>query len=143
MAAAVIVHLVLLQFEMQIKAELGPVIKDDAPLIKFGAIVVQLGITMNEGPDVVSIAPGSGAGAAPDTATDDPEVIAEPVAPTGRGTYAPATMNSPDFGAQAFLWWRDEVADRDMNLMRDGGFNWVKQSFSWESIEGADKGVYD
>ncbi len=25
---------------------------------------------------------------------------------TGSGNYLPATMSSPDFGAQAFLWWR-------------------------------------
>ena len=115
-------------------------LSDDGQWVQLAENGAPLGWVVGE---FVSIAPGSGAGAAPDTATDDAEVIAEPVAPTGRGTYAPATMNSPDFGAQAFLWWRDEVADRDMNLMRDGGFNWVKQSFAWETIEGAGKGVYD
>lgn len=59
------------------------------------------------------------------------------------GNFLPATMNSPDFGAQAFLWWREEIADRDLDLMRDAGFNWVKQTFAWETIEGAGRGVYD
>lgn len=52
-------------------------------------------------------------------------------------------MASPDSGVQAFLWWREEVADRDLKLIKDGGFNWVKQLFSWQDIEGAGKGQYD
>jgi hypothetical protein len=52
-------------------------------------------------------------------------------------------MSSPDFGMQAFLWWREEVADRDLGLLKDGGFNWVKQYFAWQDIEGAGKGQFD
>jgi hypothetical protein len=52
-------------------------------------------------------------------------------------------MSSPDFGSQAFLWWREEIADRDLDLMREAGFNWVKQSFAWETIEGVGSGVFD
>lgn len=59
------------------------------------------------------------------------------------GGYLPATMRTPDFGAQTFLWWRSEVADRDLGLMKDGGFNWVKQTFAWETIEGAGPGQFD
>ena len=73
------------------------------------------------------------------TATDTPE----PVASTPEGGFLPATMESPDFGTQAFLWWRPEVADRDLKLIREGGFHWVKQSFSWETIEGAGKSQFD
>ncbi len=66
------------------------------------------------------------------------------VAPaTPAGTFLDASMTSPDFGGQAFLWWREEVAHRDLELMKDSGFRWVKQSFAWETIEGAGKGVYD
>ncbi|NJN84377.1 MAG: family 14 glycosylhydrolase [Caldilineaceae bacterium] len=52
-------------------------------------------------------------------------------------------MTSPDFGAQAFIWWRSEIGDRDLNLMSDAGFNWVKQTFAWETIEGRGKGQFD
>lgn len=52
-------------------------------------------------------------------------------------------MSSPDYGVQAFLWWRPEVADRDLGLIKDAGFNWVKQMFSWQDIEGAGKRKYD
>ena len=52
-------------------------------------------------------------------------------------------MASPDYGIQAFLWWRPEVAHRDLGLVRDGGFTWVKQWFAWRDIEGKGKGQYD
>ena len=81
----------------------------------------------------------------------DPVVAAPTPAPAPAGAatpapvvgFLPATMLSPDRGAQAFLWWRAEIADRDLDLLRDAGFNWVKQSFAWETIEGAGSGVYD
>ncbi|MGD8398802.1 MAG: cellulase family glycosylhydrolase [Anaerolineae bacterium] len=55
----------------------------------------------------------------------------------------PAQMASPDYGIQAFLWWRPEVAHRDLGLIRDAGFTWVKQWFAWRDIEGKGKGQYD
>lgn len=83
------------------------------------------------------------------------QTIAAPAAPAGEqtaagatpaagaGSYQPASMSSPDYGAQAFLWWRSEIADRDLDLLREGGFNWVKQTFAWETIEGAGPGIFD
>ena len=76
-------------------------------------------------------------------AASDNTAAPAPAAEDAPITYLPPTMLSPDFGAQAFLWWRPEVSDRDLMLMKDGGFNWVKQSFAWETIEGAGKGVFD
>ena len=52
-------------------------------------------------------------------------------------------MASPEYGMQAFLWWRPEVATRDLGLIEDAGFGWVKQDFSWRDIEGAGKGIFD
>jgi len=52
-------------------------------------------------------------------------------------------MASPEYGIQAFLWWRPEVASRDLQAIRQAGFTWVKQGFGWRDIEGAGKGVYD
>ena len=85
----------------------------------------------------------------PATATPEPEDTATPAATeeqadtqspqteeAGESGFLPATMESPDFGTQAFLWWRPEVAERDLNLLREGGFHWVKQTFAWENIEG-------
>jgi hypothetical protein len=66
-----------------------------------------------------------------------------PASPTPRPPSQPATMASPDYGIQAFLWWRPEVAHRDLGLIQDAGFAWVKQWFSWRDIEGLGKGQYD
>jgi hypothetical protein len=52
-------------------------------------------------------------------------------------------MASPDYGIQVFLYWREEVADRDLQLVQEAGFRWVKQGFAWREIEGAGKGIYD
>jgi hypothetical protein len=51
-------------------------------------------------------------------------------------------MTSPDYGIQAFLWWRSDVATRDLGLIKDMGFRWVKQVFEWMDIEGAGKGMF-
>jgi hypothetical protein len=76
-----------------------------------------------------------------ETAASEP--APQPAAPSGDGSYLPATMNSPDFGGQAFLWWREEVAHRDLDLMKDANFSWVKQTFAWETIEAPVKGQFD
>ena len=52
-------------------------------------------------------------------------------------------MNSPEYGMQAFLWWRAETADRDLRLIRESDFGWVKQIFGWRDIEGAGKNQFD
>ena len=64
-------------------------------------------------------------------------------APPVAGSFQPSTMLGPDFGAQAFLWWRPEVSKRDLQLMQEAGFNWVKQAFAWETIEGSGKNHFD
>lgn len=56
---------------------------------------------------------------------------------------APVTMTSPDYGMQVFLFWQAEIADRDLQLVQDAGFRWVKQEFAWREIEGSGKGVFD
>lgn len=77
----------------------------------------------------------------PPAATDN---AAQPTTPpTSPVTFLDSSMNSPDYGAQAFLWWREEIADRDLTLMKEADFRWVKQTFAWETIEGAGKGQYD
>ena len=95
----------------------------------------------------------------PATPADTPSPTPEAVAPTATSTAVPTPppaaptatpsregpvrMRSPDYGVQVFLWWREEVADRDLKLAKEGGFRWVKQLFSWQDIEGAGKGHYD
>lgn len=85
-------------------------------------------------------------GAAPsEEAPAQAEPTAEPRAeyPVPTINTEPVTMKSPDYGMQVFLFWKEEIADRDLKLVEDAGFNWVKQEFAWRDIEGAGKGIYD
>jgi hypothetical protein len=52
-------------------------------------------------------------------------------------------LKSPEYAVQAFLWWKAEIARRDLTLIQQMGFTWVKQSFAWRDIEGAAKGHFD
>jgi hypothetical protein len=52
-------------------------------------------------------------------------------------------MPSPAYGMQAFLWWHEEAARRDLQLIDEAGFDWVKQHVAWRDIEGAGKGHYN
>lgn len=106
-------------------------------------------------PEPTATAPATDTPAATSAATAGPSPTAAPtgtsVPPTPTTKPPAATpvvsagdpMASPDFGVQAFLWWRPEVADRDLGLVKDAGFTWVKQLVSWQDIEGAGKGQYD
>ena len=86
-----------------------------------------------------------------DGSAEPPETEAPPQPPSSEvpapvppgGPAGPAQMTSPDFGIQAFLYWRPEVAARDLQLIKDINFRWVKQQIAWRDIEGAGKGVYD
>jgi hypothetical protein len=115
----------------------------DGAWIQIGADGRELGwvaaeFVLEETEAVVAAPAGQPAPAEP---AQQPEAPAAPA--VGSGNYLPATMRSPDFGAQAFLWWRPEIADRDLVLMQEAGFEWVKQAFAWETIEGGGKGQFD
>ena len=81
--------------------------------------------------------------ATPTAEEEQPATLPQVTEQPAESGFLPATMESPDFGTQGFLWWRPEVAERDLNLIREGGFHWVKQTFAWENIEGAGKGHLD
>lgn len=78
----------------------------------------------------------------PPTASSEEQAVAQPAAEIPLNT-APVTMTSPDYGMQVFLFWKGEIADRDLQLVKDAGFRWVKQEFAWREIEGAGKGAFD
>jgi len=66
------------------------------------------------------------------------------VSPTPSPTSWPRTrMQSPEYGLQAHLWWRPNLAERDLALIRDAGFGWVKQNVGWREVEGAGKGIFE
>jgi polysaccharide biosynthesis protein PslG len=62
-------------------------------------------------------------------------------APTAT-SYPRARVESPGYGFEAYLWWKPEIATRDLGLIRGAGFKWVKQTFAWRDIE-VEKGKYD
>lgn len=51
---------------------------------------------------------------------------------------------SPEYGVHLAQWWHvDDVLPRDIALVQEMGFGWVKQNFPWRDIEGYQKGEYD
>ncbi|MBX5493576.1 MAG: cellulase family glycosylhydrolase, partial [Chloroflexi bacterium] len=56
---------------------------------------------------------------------------------------APLRASSPDYGISVFLWGEPGSTGRDLQLVKDLGFNWIRQMFQWRDIEGVDKGVFD
>ncbi len=81
--------------------------------------------------------PTTSGGAATATFDENGQLI--PPAPKAK----PLTMNSPAYSVQAFMWYRPETAERDLNMIQAMGFGWVKQEFAWRDIEGAKKGAFD
>jgi cell division septation protein DedD len=100
-------------------------------------------VTPSPGPTATPTPTATATETSTPTATVTPTGTATPTrtpTPTATATPTPdhapqAQMASPDYGVNAFLWWRPEIAERDLGLARDGGFGWVRQSFAWEDIE--------
>jgi hypothetical protein len=98
-------------------------------------------------PDVEPVEPTSTTRVEPTATLRTPDT-ATPAAPTAiplppPPPVKPLRMESPEYGIQAFLWWRPELAERDLLLVKDMGFGWVKQTFAWRDIEGLGKGQFD
>ncbi len=72
-----------------------------------------------------------------------PGLTPTPTPPPTPTSWPRARLDSPEYGMQAFLWWREETTDRDLQLIADAGFSWVKQHVGWRDIEGIQKGSYD
>lgn len=83
----------------------------------------------------------------PAAAVTDTAVPASPTAqaapPTASSTPEWRYFESPEYGVQAFMWWRPDLAVRDLQLINEMGFGWVKQNFAWRDIETNEKGEHD
>jgi hypothetical protein len=93
------------------------------------------------------------------TATRPPTPLPAPVDPTDEPEPTPSVtpeeteeaeepeddmaFASPEFGIQAFMWWKPDIALRDLALIQDMEFGWVKQAFAWRDIEAIEKGNRD
>jgi hypothetical protein len=66
---------------------------------------------------------------------------------TGPSTNTPVAqgplMTSPDYSVQVFLWGNPQTSDRDLKLVKDAGFRWIKQMFQWNFVEGKGKGKFE
>ncbi len=86
--------------------------------------------------------PAAGNTAAPG-ASPSSTTAAEPAAtstPTATPTAAvipgqPVRLRSPEYGMQAFLWFHPEVGTRDVQLVKQAGFGWVKLGVGWRDVE--------
>jgi hypothetical protein len=107
-----------------------------ANLFFSSVILVMVGLT---GQSCISVDHAAAVKGATMTASPSPQPT---VAPT-ESLVVKQLMASPAYGMQIFPWWRIEVADRDMGLVTDAGFAWIKVNFGWRDIEGAAKGHLD
>jgi hypothetical protein len=73
-----------------------------------------------------------------------PPVITPPPAPTPlpQATRTPRPLSVPDYGVHTFIWGQPATTRRDLQLVTDAGFNWIKSLFPWREIEGAAKGQF-
>ena len=78
-----------------------------------------------------------------ETATKENTPDETPTESPDDGEIPPYRFDSPEYGIQAFMWWRPEIAERDLGLVQDLEFQWVKQAFAWRDIETLEKGKYD
>ncbi len=45
-------------------------------------------------------------------------------------------LNTPEYGMHIFTWWNaDPLAERDVQLVADAGFGWIKQNVGWRDVE--------
>src|SRR5437870_5265504 len=79
---------------------------------------------------------------------------AAPPPPSVSPQLKPAALASPsplvggrmpaiDPAVHVFLWGNPSTTARDLQLARDGGFQWVKQRFEWRYIEGKNRGNFE
>jgi len=52
-------------------------------------------------------------------------------------------FNSPAYGIHTNMWWKPDLIEQDLALVKEMEFDWVKQKFPWREIEGIEKGQYD
>ena len=65
------------------------------------------------------------------------------LSPTVGGESQQPGLDSPMLAIQAFLWWEPDIARRDIDLAKEMGFGWIKQSFAWRDVEDIQKGAYN
>jgi hypothetical protein len=45
-------------------------------------------------------------------------------------------LESPEYGMHVFAWWSEEaLVERDVRLVAEAGFGWIKQNLGWRDVE--------
>jgi hypothetical protein len=115
----------------------GPATSDAAPTVEPVADTPSPSVTNSPASPATDLPPSP----SPALATDTP--IVEATVTEAETDPAAGPFESPDYGVQTFMWWRPDIAERDLAFTQDLGFGWVKQSFAWRDIETIEKGKYD
>ena len=68
-----------------------------------------------------------------------PTATTAPAKPT-TAPVAAGRMASPEYGAHVFLGYDDAATQRDLQLAKDAGFQWVKQIFLWDALSPDEQG---
>jgi hypothetical protein len=50
---------------------------------------------------------------------------------------------NPDYGVHVFIWGQPTTTERDLQMVTDARFHWLKSLFPWREIEGSAKGRFD
>jgi hypothetical protein len=70
-----------------------------------------------------------------------------PVPPPTPTSWPRPRLSTPEYGMQVFVWWSDQdIVERDIQLVADADFGWIKQNAGWrdiEKFEGLDPGDWD
>lgn len=75
-----------------------------------------------------------------ETPEPDPVVIVREAMPE---VDVQQLVPSPAPAIHTSLWWNEEIAQRDLDMVQQMGFRWIKQLFPWRDIETHEKGQYD
>ncbi len=115
--------------------------------------MVSCGAQQVDGPTETSLPTPQATATVPTTATamallppPEVEIVLHGTAvPSPEPTRPPGQLfNSPEYGVHLSQWWHvDDVLPRDLELVQEMGFGWVKQAFAWRDIEGNAEGEYD
>jgi hypothetical protein len=78
----------------------------------------------------------------PIPAPTEPQAAASPPDLVGDEAIDPLVA-SPTRAIHVSLWWNEQVALRDLDLVQEMGFTWIKQVFPWREIESYQHYRYD
>jgi hypothetical protein len=66
----------------------------------------------------------------------NPSPTATPLPSPTPTSWPRPRLNTPEYGMHVFLWWSpDVIVERDVRLVAEAGFGWLKQNLGWRDVE--------